>query len=80
MRILKGNLLKCDPALKQYLLHLDKQSSTPFIIADLDAEHLFITNRADIEQWIQVRVDEWHDKNSYVETLDEETEPSMKMG
>lgn len=75
MKSMPGRLLKCDPALKEYLLWLDNQSNTNhFIIADLDAQHLFIVNSPNIEAWLQTKIDDWHDANSYTEAASEDVE------
>ena len=81
MRSHKGLLLSCDPALKEYLVWLDKQPNSPhFIISELDSSHLFITSTPNIQDWLQMKLDEWLDKNSFsLESLDE-TENEAGMG
>jgi hypothetical protein len=73
MKSHKGILLTCDSALKEYLVWLDKQPNSPhFIINELDANHLFITNTPNIAEWLQTKLDDWLDKNSFsIESLDE---------
>jgi len=65
VNVLKGVLLQCDPAMKQYLLHLDDRNSlgSKFILQDLDETHLFI-NGEYIEQ-IQDKIDELMNTNSF---------------
>ena len=64
-----------DPALKEYLVWLDKQpSSQHFIIAELDSTHLFVLNSPDIAAYLQRELDLWHDRNSYSEEVLEEAE------
>ncbi|XP_068151517.1 general transcription factor IIH subunit 5 [Drosophila tropicalis] len=65
VNVMKGVLVKCDPAMKQFLLHLDEKLSLgrKFIIQDLDENHLFIST--DIVEVLQVRVDELMDRISF---------------
>ncbi|XP_017151792.1 general transcription factor IIH subunit 5 isoform X2 [Drosophila miranda] len=57
--------LKCDPAMKQFLLHLDEKLALgrKFIIQDLDESHLFIST--DIVEVLQARVDDLMDRISF---------------
>jgi len=72
-------LSSSDPALKEYLSWLDKQpNSTHFIIAELDATHLFIVNSPEIETYLQLKVDEFHDSTSFVDVLAQDSETSSK--
>lgn len=54
-----------DPAMKQFLLHLDEKLALgrKFIIQDLDESHLFIST--DIVEVLQARVDELMDRISF---------------
>lgn len=54
-----------DPAMKQFLLHLDETMALgkKFIIKDLDETHLFIL--AEVVQTLQERVGELMDQNSF---------------
>jgi len=65
VNVVKGVLLKCDPPMKQYLLHLDQKNllGQRFILQDLDETHLFILGEF-IEQ-IQDRIDQLMDTNSF---------------
>ena len=44
VNVAKGSLIKCDPAVKQYLVHLDEKldSKDRFILNNLDDQHLFV--------------------------------------
>lgn len=58
--------IRCsDPAMKQFLLHLDEKLALgrKFIIQDLDENHLFIST--DIVEVLQARVDELMDRISF---------------
>lgn len=57
-----GALLQCEPALKEFLIHLH-QTERKFIIDDLDATHLFIDPAA--RDWLQHKIDELHNENTY---------------
>jgi len=65
VNVMKGVLVECDPAMKQFLLHLDDTTALgkKFIIQDLDEKHLFIST--DIVETLQARVDELMDKISF---------------
>jgi TFIIH basal transcription factor complex TTD-A subunit len=54
-----------DPAMKQFLLHLDEKSilGRRFILQDLDDTHLFIA--ADIIEILQTEIDGLMDKISF---------------
>lgn len=62
---MKGILVECDAAMKEFLIHLDerKQLGRPFIIQDLDDTHLFIA--ADILDTLQAKVDDLMDRLSF---------------
>lgn len=64
VNVMKGVLVECDPAMKQFLLHLDETQSLgrKFIIQDLDERHLFIST--DIIETLQARVDDLMDRIS----------------
>ncbi|XP_032591881.1 general transcription factor IIH subunit 5 [Drosophila grimshawi] len=65
VNVMKGVLVECDPAMKQFLLHLDEKLALgrKFIIQDLDESHLFIST--DIVEVLQARVDELMDRISF---------------
>ncbi|XP_043917913.1 general transcription factor IIH subunit 5 [Protopterus annectens] len=65
VNVLKGVLIECDPAMKQYLLYLDETNALgkKFIIQDLDETHLFVV--AEVVQTLQDRVGELMDQNSF---------------
>lgn len=65
VNVLKGILIECDQAMKQFLLHLDETLALgkKFIIQDLDDTHLFIS--ADIVETLQARVDDLMDQISF---------------
>ncbi|KAL0967792.1 hypothetical protein UPYG_G00257000 [Umbra pygmaea] len=65
VNVLKGVLVECDPAMKQFLLYLDETSALgkKFIIQDLDDTHVFIL--AEVVQILQERVGELMDQNSF---------------
>lgn len=67
-----------DPALKEFLVYLDKHpSGEPFIISELDDTHLFVNTSPGLAAWLQEQIDEWHDRNSYAANeLEEATEAS----
>lgn len=54
-----------DPAMKQFLLHLDETGGlgTSFVLADLDDYHLFIS--AEIIPILKSRIDDLMDKLSF---------------
>ncbi|XP_075231586.1 transcription factor B5 [Lycorma delicatula] len=64
VNVMKGILVECDHAMKQFLLHLDDTVALgrKFIIQDLDERHLFIS--ADILDVLQARVDDLMDQIS----------------
>lgn len=65
VNVTKGVLVECDPAMKQFLLHLDETRAlgVKFIIQDLDETHLFISS--DIITTLQARVDDLMDQMSF---------------
>lgn len=62
---MKGVIVECDPAMKQYILYLDEKNllGSKFILQDLDETHLFITS--DVIEQIQNKLDELMDNNSF---------------
>jgi TFIIH basal transcription factor complex TTD-A subunit len=64
VNVVKGVLVECDPAMKQFLLHLDEKMmmGSKFVLHDLDETHLFIA--ADILERLQERIDDLMDKLS----------------
>lgn len=64
VNVTKGVLVECDPAMKQFLLHLDETLALgkKFILNDLDETHVFI--QADVVKLLQDRIDELMDKMS----------------
>lgn len=62
VNVTKGILVECDPAMKQFLLHLDEKNSlgSKFIIQDLDETHIFIS--ADVLEMLQDKIDDLMDK------------------
>ncbi|XP_055684788.1 general transcription factor IIH subunit 5 [Lutzomyia longipalpis] len=65
VNVMKGVLVECDPAMKQFLLHLDDTLALgrKFIIQDLDEKHLFIST--DIVEILQAKVDDLMDQMSF---------------
>jgi len=62
VNVTKGILVECDPAMKQFLLHLDEKLllGSRFIIQDLDETHIFIS--ADVLEMLQDKIDDLMDK------------------
>jgi len=68
MRVQNGFLLKCDVALRVYLQHIDRNATNEndkFIILQLDYSHLFIKDVTQIRSYLQSKIDEWHEANTY---------------
>ena len=65
VNVVKGSLIKCDPAVKQYLVHLDetKQFGEKFILNNLDDQHLFVQSSS--VAMIKEKLKEQMDKISY---------------
>ncbi|XP_060533378.1 general transcription factor IIH subunit 5 [Cylas formicarius] len=65
VNVMKGVLVKCDQAMKQFLLHLDEtmKLGRKFIIQDLDEYHLFVS--ADILDVLQAKIDDLMDQISF---------------
>lgn len=65
VNVMKGILVECDPAMKQFLLHLDETEGLgrKFVIQDLDETHLFVS--AEILPTLRDRIDDLMDKLSF---------------
>jgi len=65
VNVTKGVLVECDPAVKQFLLHLDEKVilGKKFVIEDLDETHVFVS--AEIVPILQEKVWEIMDNNSF---------------
>ncbi|KAG5675108.1 hypothetical protein PVAND_005037 [Polypedilum vanderplanki] len=65
VNVLKGVLVECDPAMKQFLLHLDEKLilGRKFILQELDEKHLFIAS--DIVETLQAKIDDLMDRISF---------------
>jgi len=65
----RGILITCDPAIKQFILYLDKEEFH-FSIIDLDDTHLFLhsTDESVITR-IQQKIDELQEENTFVSNL-----------
>jgi TFIIH basal transcription factor complex TTD-A subunit len=63
--VAKGSLIKCDPAMKQYIVHLDDRLAfgEKVILNNLDEQHLFVQTSA--VPTIKAKVQEQIDKISY---------------
>ena len=66
-----GALLRVDPPLKQFLVHLNSMTSPPFILEDLDATTLLVP--LDVIDFVKEEVDKWMDSNVYVNINVEES-------
>ncbi|VDL61952.1 unnamed protein product [Hymenolepis diminuta] len=64
VNVIKGVLIKCDPAMKQFLCHLSDNLvlGTQFVLSDLDECHLFVDQG--IVGRLQSKVDELLEKLS----------------
>lgn len=65
VNVIKGVLIECDPAMKQYLWFLDENNllNQKFILQDLDDTHLFVAS--DVLEQIQEKIDQLMDSNSF---------------
>ncbi len=65
VNVAKGSLIKCDPAIKQYLVHLNETLAfgEKFILENLDEQHLFVQSSA--VPMIKEKLQEQIDKISY---------------
>lgn len=68
VQIQTGILVTCDPAMKQFLLHLDETNALGqrFVLQDLDATHLLIT--AEILNVLKNKIDDLLDQFSFTDT------------
>ncbi len=64
VNVTKGVLIECDPAMKQFLLHLDEKLilGTKFVVQDLDETHLFVA--PEMVDRLKDRIDELMDQIS----------------
>ncbi|OQV15420.1 putative General transcription factor IIH subunit 5 [Hypsibius exemplaris] len=71
VNVSKGVLVKCDPAMKQFLIHLDdrEELGRKFIIQNIDDDHLFISK--DAVETLKDRLDALMDKISISAAKDE---------
>ena len=65
VNVSKGSLIKCDPAIKQYLIYLDETLAfgDKFILHNLDEQHLFV--QTSYVAMIKEKLQEQIDKISY---------------
>ncbi len=65
VNVIKGVLVECDPAMKQFLLHLDETQKLGrrFILVDLDDTHVFIDQ--EIVELLRDKIDELMDDNTF---------------
>ena len=65
VNVSKGVLLECDPAVKQFVLHLDSTRALgrQFVLEDLDETHLFIAG--DVVEKLQEKLDDLMKENSF---------------
>jgi len=65
VNVMKGVLIECDPAMKQFLVYLDDTNALKrkFIIRDLDDTHLFVS--VDIIPILQTKIDDLMDQISF---------------
>ena len=70
VNVTKGVIVTCDPAMKQFLLHLDEKMElgVKFVIQDLDETHLFIS--VECVERLKDRIDDLMDKLSVPVVLD----------
>ena len=68
VNVVKGSLIKCDPAVIQYLVYLDETLAfgEKFIIQKLDEQHLFVQSTS--VSMIKEKLQEQIDKISYDST------------
>ncbi|XP_014290206.1 general transcription factor IIH subunit 5 [Halyomorpha halys] len=68
VNVTKGILVKCDPAMKEFLIHLDETNALgqKFIIQDLDETHVFIC--PEVLDTLTSRIDDLMDKISFPPT------------
>ncbi|VDD81649.1 unnamed protein product [Mesocestoides corti] len=65
VNVIKGVLVKCDPAMKQFLIHLSENLTigTRFVLTDLDDCHLFID--PEVLPRLQAKIDDLMEKLSF---------------
>lgn len=65
VNVIKGILVECDPAMKQFLLQLDDKNTLgkKFVINDLDDTHLFIS--ADIVETLKTQINDLMNRLTY---------------
>ena len=61
-----GALITCDPPMKQYILYVNEEEGTPFVIADLDSTHLLI--RHDFVDKVKTKIAQYiEEQNSFLD-------------
>ncbi|KAH9422313.1 transcription factor B5 [Dermatophagoides pteronyssinus] len=67
VQIQTGILVTCDPAMKQFLLHLDETNALGqrFVLQDLDPTHLLIT--AEVLNILKTKIDDLLDQFSFTD-------------
>ncbi|RKO97691.1 nucleotide excision repair, TFIIH, subunit [Caulochytrium protostelioides] len=68
VQAVRGVLLQMDAAIKQIILEINDQSPQPFILEDLDDEHVFVQEES--VDLVRAKLDEILEKNTY--KVDEE--------
>lgn len=65
VNVIKGILIKCDPVMKQFLLHLDEtmKLGSKFVLVDLDECHLFV--QPEVYNSLKTLIDEQYEKVYY---------------
>ena len=65
VNVIKGILVECDAAMKQFLLQLDDKNTLgkKFVINDLDDTHLFIS--ADIIETLKTQINDLMNRLTY---------------
>jgi TFIIH basal transcription factor complex TTD-A subunit len=72
----KGVLVRCDPAVKQFILHLDIKHR--FVIADLDETSVFIDASSGAETLINEGLEELNKKNTQFDADEERAKKKSK--
>ena len=65
-----GALLRVDPPLKQFLVHLNTLTEPPFILEELDKYTILVP--LDVVDFVKEEVDKWMDSNVFVDGNAEE--------
>ncbi|CEP00360.1 General transcription and DNA repair factor IIH subunit TFB5 [Plasmodiophora brassicae] len=73
VRLMRGRLIECDVALREYLRHLNA-TKTSFILDELDSRHLFVKDSDEIMAFLKTEIEKWHDLNSFEDEDDFESE------